>query len=201
MSVAWQATLFGDAPPAPGRGEPTRLPLAGGAWVDHAPGWLAGADRLMADLLDAAPWAQRRRRMYEGMVDEPRLTAWWELGPDAGPPPLPVLAELGRVLSARYGVAFDSVGCNLYRDGHDSVAWHGDTVRKVLAEPVVAIVSLGEPRPLLLRPTGGGRSLRFGLGQGDLFVMGGTCQHTWQHSVPKVRRAGPRISVTYRHRA
>jgi alkylated DNA repair dioxygenase AlkB len=194
----WQPSLFGADQPAPGTAEPVRRELAGGAWIDHAPGWLAGADRLMDDLVGALPWAQRERRMYDGMVTEPRLTAWWDLHGDRTGLPQ-VLLDVRDVLADRYAVDFDSIGCNLYRDGHDSVAWHGDTVRKKMAEPVVGIVSLGEPRPLLLRPTGGGRSIRYGLGAGDLFVMGGTCQHTWQHCVPKVRSAGPRLSVTFRH--
>jgi alkylated DNA repair dioxygenase AlkB len=149
-------------------------------------------------LVGALPWAQRERRMYDGMVAEPRLTAWWDLREKAHEVP-PVLLRARDVLARRYRVDFDSIGCNLYRDGHDSVAWHGDTVRKTMAEPIVAIVSLGEPRRLLLRPVGGGSSVRYVLGAGDLFVMGGTCQRTWQHSVPKVRSAGPRLSVTFRH--
>ena len=198
--VEWQASLFGGDPPRP---DPSfaalrRIELAGGAWLDHTPSWLAGHDTLMAALVDGAPWRQRTRHMYENVVDEPRLTAWW--GAREGDLDLPgVVHECRELLSSRYGVQFDSVGCNLYRDGRDSVAWHGDNVRKTQTEPIVAIVSLGEPRKLLLRPRGGGSSLRFELGSGDLFVMGGTCQHTWEHCVPKVRSAGPRMSVTFRH--
>ena len=102
-------------------------------------------------------------------------------------------------MTERYGLAFDSVHCNLYRDGRDSVAWHGDNVRRSMMEPVVVILSLGERRRFLLRPAGGGASRRYALGDGDLLVMGGTCQHTWEHTVPKVRQAGARISVTFRH--
>jgi alkylated DNA repair dioxygenase AlkB len=198
MSLAWQGSLFAGevAAPDPSFDDCARTELAGGAWVDHAPGWLAGSDTLFAELVDTAPWTQKQRVMYERLLDEPRLTAWWK-DDDAGLPP--VVPEIRSLLSDRYGVAFDSVGCNLYRDGRDSVAWHGDTVRKHQATPIVAIVSLGEPRRFLLRPRGGGPSRRYELGAGDLLVMGGTCQHTWEHSVPKVRSAGPRLSVTFRH--
>jgi alkylated DNA repair dioxygenase AlkB len=113
---------------------------------------------------------------------------------------LPILAEMRRSLAGRYQRPFDSIGCNFYRDGRDSVAWHGDRLRH-LTDPVVAIVSVGAPRPFLLRPTGGGSARGFLLGQGDLLVMGGECQTRWQHAVPKVAAAGPRISVTYRHGA
>ena len=104
-------------------------------------------------------------------------------------------------LSQRYGVAFDSVGLNLYRDGRDSVAWHRDRIAKDIDDPLVAIVSVGEPRRFLLRPVTGGHSRALLLGRGDLLVTGGTCQRTWQHTVPKVAKAGPRISITFRHGA
>jgi len=199
VAVVWQQSLFGAGSPEPDRAATTRRELAGGAWVDHAPSWLHGADTVFDDLVATAPWGQRHRRMYDDMVAEPRLTAWWNLRESAADGLPPVLLETRDLLAHRYGEDFDSVGCNLYRDGRDSVAWHGDTVRKTMAEPIVAILSLGEPRKLLLRPVGGGPSIRYHLGAGDLFVMGGTCQHTWQHSIPKVAHAGPRISVTYRH--
>lgn len=198
--VEWQASLFGGDRPRP---DPTfaglrRIELAGDAWLEHAPGWLAGHDTLLAEIVATAPWRQRTRHMYEQVVDEPRLTAWWGAREADFCPP-EVVHDCRRLLSEHYRVAFDSVGCNLYRDGRDSVAWHGDNVRKKLERPLVAIVSLGEPRRLLLRPRGGGSSLRFELGAGDLFVMGGRCQHTWEHCVPKARFAGPRMSVTFRH--
>ncbi|MGZ6140748.1 MAG: alpha-ketoglutarate-dependent dioxygenase AlkB, partial [Myxococcaceae bacterium] len=66
-------------------------------------------------------------------------------------------------------------------------------------DPIVALVSLGEPRKLLLRPRGGGPSRSFPLGHGDLLVTGGNAQRTWEHAVPKVARAGPRISIAFRH--
>ena len=106
---------------------------------------------------------------------------------------------MAAVLGERYRVPFTQVGANLYRDGTDSVAWHGDRVARELPEAVVALVSLGATRPLRLRPTGGGESVSFPLASGDLLVMGGSCQRTWQHSVPKVRACGPRISVQFRH--
>ena len=110
-----------------------------------------------------------------------------------------MLLELAQVLSARYEVNFTQIGANLYRHGADSVAWHGDRVARQLPSAVVALVSLGATRPLRLRPSGGGASVSFPLASGDLLVMGGSCQRTWQHSVPKVRGSGPRISVQFRH--
>lgn len=180
------------------------------SWVETVPGWLDGAGEVFARLDDALPWRQRRVPMYDALVDEPRLTAWWSDGD--GPEPLPVLGEIRGLLSDRYGVGFDSIGFNLYRDGSDSVAWHGDRHRDRVTDPVVAILSVGENRAFSLRPRPGSsaattvgsrsRSISWHLGHGHLLVMGGACQHDWQHCVPKSRSVvGPRMSITFRHDA
>jgi alkylated DNA repair dioxygenase AlkB len=168
------------------------------SWIDHAPGWVSGADQLFDEILGTRNWEQRSRRMYDKRVQEPRLTAPWNL--ESGEPlQPPVLEEIRVILSERYEREFDSVGFNLYRDGRDSVAWHADRIKKDIDDPVVALVSVGEPRKFLLRPKGGGQSRAFMLGRGDLLVTGGKTQRTWEHSVPKVAKAGPRISLAYRH--
>lgn len=175
-----------------------RIHLDEASWLDLAPGWVRGSDRVFEDILRARSWDERTRWMYERRVREPRLTSLWRDG--AGVPLEPALLDdMRRILSARYGVLFDSAGFNLYRDGEDSVAWHGDRIRKEILEPVIALVSFGEPRKFLLRPKGGGRSRAFHLGRGDLLVTGGRTQRAWDHCVPKVAHAGPRISVAFRH--
>lgn len=176
----------------------TRVELDAESWVDYVPGWVSGADRLFEDVLTGRNWGQRSRHMYDRKVKEPRLTAPWNVRSDEQLQP-PILEEVRIVLSERYERNFDSVGFNLYRDGNDSVAWHGDRIRAGVVDPIVALISLGEPRKFLLRPKGGGRSRAFMLGRGDLLVTGGKSQRTWEHSVPKVADAGPRISLAYRH--
>lgn len=111
----------------------------------------------------------------------------------------PEVRALAAELSGTYGRDLDHVGLNLYRDGRDSVAWHADRIGHHEKDPVVALVSLGARRPFLLRPATGGGTERFLLGQGDLLVMGGACQHRWLHAVPKVRHAAPRLSIGFRH--
>ena len=175
-----------------------RIALDEESWVDYAPGWVSGSDRLFREVLESRTWEQRTRWMYDRRVEEPRLTAPWSLGSRIPLEP-PIVEAMRRSLSERYGVVFDSAGFNLYRDGRDGVAWHGDRIAKAIAEPVVPLVSLGEPRKLLLRPKGGGRSRAFLLGRGDLLVTGGRTQRTWQHCVPKVARAGARISIAFRY--
>lgn len=182
-----------------------RTTLAHGAWVDVRPGWVTGADELFTRLALDGPagveWRAERRTMWDQEVDTPRLLRFYrehETLPD------PVLTQAREALSAHYGPElgepFRTAGMCLYRDGRDSVAWHGDRHgRSTLQDTMVAIVSLGAPRALLLRPRGGGTSTRYVVGHGDLFVMGGSCQRTWDHCVPKTTApVGPRISVQFR---
>jgi alkylated DNA repair dioxygenase AlkB len=195
MSVAYQPSLL-DAGEAPwfdaGFDRAARRFLGSGAWIDVVPGWVRGADSFFDALLARATWEGRERWMYDRMVDEPRLTT----GTWADPPaPAPAMAE---ALSGRYGIDLSAVSANLYRDGRDSVAWHGDTAGRHRTTTVVAILSLGAPRPFLLRPKAGGPSARFEPGHGDLIVLGGTCQRTFDHAVPKRAAAGARISLMFR---
>ena len=171
-----------------------RLALDRGAWVDHIPGWLQGHEALLDTLWSTMQWRSERRQMYERVVDVPRLMA---NVPDDGPGH-PILQEVAEALSAHYGRPLFDISLAAYRDGRDSVAFHGDRLGIRCADAIVAIVSLGYPRRFLLRRAGGGSSRAFDLGRGDLLVMGGTCQLTWEHGVPKVAHAGPRIAVMYR---
>ncbi|HYL52214.1 MAG TPA: alpha-ketoglutarate-dependent dioxygenase AlkB [Acidimicrobiia bacterium] len=201
-SMLWQPSLL-DAGNEPGFDadftSARHVPLDDTAWVEHVPGWVQGADALFATIVDRAPWAQRRVHMYDRMVDEPRLIAWY--GTSLDDPSLPpVIAPMAAALSARYGREFDGVGAALYRDGRDSVAWHGDRIPDEVIDPVVALISLGSRRTLRMRcKSRHGETRAFTFVPGDLFVMGGTAQRTWEHSVPKVANAGPRLSLQFRH--
>jgi alkylated DNA repair dioxygenase AlkB len=198
--VPYQPYLFAGPEPSfdPAFSAVRRLHLDDSAWIDLLPGWMEGADRVFAQVLNLKRWGQRSRWMYDHRVAEPRMTAQWTL--DSGEELAPrILEEVRRALSARYGVIFDSAGFNLYRDGHDSVAWHRDRIGKEIVDPVVPLLSLGEPRKLLFRPRGGGPSRAFPIGRGDLLVTGGSTQRTWEHAVPKVARVGARISIAFRY--
>ncbi len=200
-----QPSLFGGLAPSydPDFRESIRHELDTTTWVEHVPGWLNGSDVVFAELVATLPLRQRRSiKMFDQVVDEPRLSAWWstECGTSE---PMELLRDMRLLLADRYAEPFDSIGFNLYRDGADSVAWHGDRHRHVVTNPVIAIVSVGAPRPLRLRPRrdrgGRGPSQSWALGNGDLFVMGGACQHDWEHAVPKVSHStGPRLSITFR---
>ena len=130
--------------------------------------------------------------MYDREVDVPRLR---------GAPPLPldpVLHDMQRRLRDHTGWTLDRITLSLYRDGSDSVAWHGDRMGELRRDCVMGIVSLGAPRRFMIRPAGGGRSRTLQLHGGDLVVLGGTIHETFDHCVPKERWAGPRIAVMFR---
>ncbi|MCO5303672.1 MAG: alpha-ketoglutarate-dependent dioxygenase AlkB [Phycicoccus sp.] len=179
----------------------TRRHLTHGAWLDVRPGWLTAGDRLLEDLVHEVPWQAERRQMYDSVVDVPRLTRFYAEGE---PLPRPILAQARDALSAHYagelGEPFTTAGMCLYRDGRDSVAWHGDRIgRSREQDTMIAIVSLGADRPLSLRPRDGGASIKVAAGHGDLVVMGGSCQRTWDHAILKTSAVvGPRMSVQFR---
>ncbi len=215
MTVDFQATLFdaGTTDGATVAATPTvgplggtvrRHPLSHGAWVDVRPGWLAGSDDLFARLVRDVEWRAERRQMYDNVVAVPRLLRFYGEGEEL---PDPVLVAAREALDAHYaeelGERFATAGMCYYRDGRDSVAWHGDTIGRSRSEDtMVAILSLGEARRLSLRPRAGGEPARgFAVGHGDLVVMGGSCQRTWEHAILKTARpVGPRISIQYRPR-
>ena len=206
MELALQSSLFEHA---------ERRHLANGAWIDYRSGWLDDADSLFEELRHDIPWRAERRQMYDRVLDVPRLISFVDFGDLADqPPPHPRLKQIRRRLNDTYagelGEPFTTAGLCLYRDGDDSVAWHGDTVgRSSTEDTMVAIVSLGATRVFALRPRGGGKSpeperrrhrtLRMAHRHGDLLVMGGSCQRTWEHAIPKTARpTGPRISIQFR---
>jgi alkylated DNA repair dioxygenase AlkB len=213
MSVEFQASLFdavfSDTAAGAGprletlAGSVRRHHLSRGAWVDVRPGWVSGSDELFARLVREVPWHAERRTMWDNVVDVPRLLKFYGEG-EALPDPLLVRAReaLGAHYAPELREPFTTAGLCFYRDGRDSVAWHGDTIgRSSTEDTMVAILSLGEARRLSLRPRTGGASLSFPVGHGDLLVMGGSCQRTWEHAVLKTGRpVGPRVSVQFRPR-
>src|SRR5215212_1977306 len=185
-AIAWQPSLYDGGPLALDLDYVgmRRIVLDERSWVDYCPGWLSGSDLVFDELAGEARWQQRTVKMYDRMLPEP-----------------PMLRSMAEALTARYAVGFDRIWVNLYRDGADSVAWHGDRNRLVMTRPLVATVSLGSRRRFLLRRRGSTTAThRIEPGHGDLVVMGGRCQSEWEHTVPKTaQRVGPRMSVTIRH--
>ncbi|PPF79753.1 alpha-ketoglutarate-dependent dioxygenase AlkB [Subtercola sp. Z020] len=205
MSLTFQSSLFDDLDAEPeleplGRSV-QRIELTEGAWLDIRPGWVSNSDALFERLAQHVPWQADKREMYDRVVEVPRLVSWF--GPEAAFPD-PVLERAQNDLNDHYtrpkDQVFETAGLCFYRTGDDSVAWHGDRVgRAIDRDTMVAIVSVGAARTLSLRPKGGGDTQRFALGHGDLLVMGGSCQRTYEHAILKTKQAvGPRISIQFR---
>ncbi len=195
--AAYQTSLFAQGEPAlSDTAGVERINLDQTSWIDLSRGWLHGADDLLDRLATGLAWESARRPMYGSLVEEPRLHASVALGAPSTPA---VIGPITHWLEARYGEGLTSGFVNYYRNGADSVAWHADRVGVHRVDPVVALVSLGGPRRFQLRPMGGGAGLRLMLGSGDLLVMGGACQHNWEHCVKPQVNANPRMSLSFRH--
>ena len=189
-------TLFGHGEPSVASGwAPERIELDPCCWVDHVPGFLTGADQLLADLEIHMDWFRGKRLMYGQWHQEPRRTSTEARSQSDEPF---AIDDIRRELSQHYDMSFQGLFCNYYETGDDSVAWHADRIGRTEVDPLVAIVSLGGPRTFRMRPQGGGSSWSISLESGDLLVMGGATQHHWEHAIPKVAHAAPRISVTMR---
>ena len=178
------------------------LALFAQAFVAEAPAWFAA---LMAEVR----WEQHWLALFGRRIAAPRLSAWYA-EPGCGyrysglslvaQPFTPVLEQIRARTEALSGHGFNSVLLNLYRDGADGMSWHSDDEPELGPAPLIASVSLGATRRLLLRRRDA-RDARFGLdlGDGSLLLMEPPLQRYWQHSVPKTRRAvGPRINLTWR---
>jgi alkylated DNA repair dioxygenase AlkB len=174
-----------------------RIDLGDGSWIDVCRGLLLGADTVLDDVVGAVPWRCGRRRMYDRMVDDPRLSFRYTRPERA---PHPVLTHVCASLELRYRVSLGALALNYYRDGRDSVAFHRDRELRELDDTIIAILTLGAQRPFrvrpLARPSAWSRDLA--PASGDVLVMGGACQRAWEHGVPKVATAGPRVSATWR---
>jgi len=187
-----------------------RIPLASGAWLDYDPAWLspAEADQALGALRDELAWEQREIVLFGRRILQPRLIAWaGELGYRYSGQTLepraftPAAQRLLARVRAQTGVLFNHVLVNRYRSGEDSMGLHADDEPELGPDPVVAIVSLGTARRLVIKPRRKADRARHDLelGHGALVVMGGTCQRHYVHGVPRQAGIqGERISLTFR---
>lgn len=168
--------------------------------IRHHPGVVPPdvAAEWLAALLPLVPWRSERRPMYDRIVDVPRLMSSVSLADPDRPPCIDAaLAAVQSVAPAPYTRA----GLNLYRDGRDSVALHNDRVHDLAPGQPIAIVSLGAPRDMLIKPKRGGSAQRICLEAGSVLVMSHASQFTHDHGIPKTAaRVGARVSVAFRVR-
>jgi alkylated DNA repair dioxygenase AlkB len=175
-------------------GTAKRTAIDAHSWIDVVPGWISGSHILFEQLATGEQWLQRDRRLFDQTFREPRLTA--EYQDLCGAPE--ALLDAAQALSRHYGIEYDSLWLNLYRNGQDSTGWHRDRFSCRRSECIVPVLTLGARRRFLIKPRAGGSSITFKPGSGDLIVMGGRCQEDWLHGVPKeLGVAERRISVNF----
>lgn len=180
-----------------------RIELSDGAYLEYEPNWLPDADHVFAALMREVPWEARAIRIFGREVMQPRLVAW--IGdPDAvytysgtRHDPLPWTPTLATLNQRLHAFAFNSVLCNLYRNGRDSMGMHRDAEPELGPDPIVASVSLGATRRFQLRRDDEEHELA--LTSGSLLIMRGTTQRYYRHGVPKEPKVDqPRINLTFR---
>ena len=169
--------------------------------IRYWPGFvdIALAQEWFTTLHANAAWTHLQRPMYDRVVDVPRLLASYRT--EAFPPDLPLAEILERVQVAA-PAPYNGVGMNLYRDGNDSVAMHSDKLHLLTQPYPIALISLGDPRRMLIRAKTGDRStLGIDLEPGSLLCMSHASQLTHEHGIPKTKKPqGPRISAVFRVR-
>ena len=156
------------------------------------------SDHYYQKFISDTPWAQYRRKMYDKIVPDPRLTAWYGKNGNEWTPEL--LAIKSKV-EAVAGVQFDGVLLNYYRDGNDSVSWHSDNLPASGKATPIASVTFGEKRIFKVRhktrkdiP-----QVSIPLTHGSFLLMGETMQLYYEHHIPKTAmKISSRINLTFR---
>ncbi|XP_072242445.1 alpha-ketoglutarate-dependent dioxygenase alkB homolog 3 isoform X2 [Leuresthes tenuis] len=204
------------------------IELAGDYEISHGPSGMSRlrllpgflpreeADWMFSKLLVELPWSQKTNYRQDEAYEEPRLTCWYgELPYTYARSTMPANAQWHELLvtvraavEQISGCTFNSLLCNLYRDGHDSIGWHSDDEASLGAKPTIASLSLGDTRVFSLRkqppPEENGdytyvERIRVLLSHGTLLLMEGATQDDWQHQVAKeYHDRGPRINLTFR---
>jgi alkylated DNA repair dioxygenase AlkB len=197
--MSGQPPLFEEQPTGPGLGL-TLIRSAVGS---------AAADAAFVALRTKVMWHQDHLKMFGKLIPVPRLEAWVAdegldytySGIHHDPDPwIDELVELRDLSSSHTGTRFNSVLCNLYRDGSDGVDWHADDEPEFGQMPVIASLSLGATRRFDLRRVDDHSiKVELELHHGDLVIMSGTTQTLWRHRVPKTKKpVGERINLTFR---
>jgi len=172
----------------------------------------AKATRLQQELTAGLEWRRDRVHVFGREHPIPRLHQWYG-DPDARyrwsgitmqPQPwTSALAYLRDQVAVATDSQYNAVLANLYRDGGDTMGWHADNEKELGPQPVIASISLGAERDLLLRPScpddRRGRTEKVLLQRGSLLLMRGDTQCNWQHALPRRARVNtPRLNLTFR---
>lgn len=172
-----------------------RFALDDHSWIEIVPDWMSGASLLYEQMRSSVLWLEHDRRMFNKVIREPRMTAVYQTLAEV---PEQRLLQAVSALSNHYGVVYDGLWMNLYRDGQDSTGWHRDHRSCKKLDCIVPVLTLGTTRRFLVKPIKGGSAMTFKPSSGDLVVMGGRSQQDWVHCVPKEPGvADARISVNF----
>lgn len=201
------------------------LTTLGGSWIDvyHLPKSLIPSEKEFETLWNLHPPEKGRIKIMGKEVQTPRwqqtyLKEYWFSGMIHRALPLPKEFQpfLDFANSEKHDLypgktaIFNEVLLNWYESSM-YIGPHSDDEKELVVGPKgetlvwsLTLQPKGKPRIFRLKPkTGGKDRLDIELTHGIVVIMGGTCQRTHKHQVPKVGRAkaseyGKRINVTLR---
>lgn len=166
------------------------------------------ANQLMLQLTKELPWQQDDITVFGKTYPQPRLTCLF--GHQGKPymysnivmqphPWTPLMTWLKEQVETVSKTTFNTVLCNLYRDGQDSNGWHADDEKSLGQNPIIASLSFGADRTFAIKHNEHKISKKIILNNGSLLVMKGAMQHNWKHAIPKTKqKIGSRINLTFR---
>lgn len=183
------------------------LEIAPGSFVDLYRNWAGSPEALFRMVHEEVQWESKTIVLYGKEIMQPRLVAWYGSaaytysGRRNDPlVPTPTLSMLMSRVTREIGLNVNSVLCNLYRNGNDSIGMHSDDEPELGKNPVIVSLSLGATRKFTLAPNGDGMKFSLDLHGGDLLVMRGRTQETHKHGLPKRPKViYPRINLTFRY--
>jgi alkylated DNA repair dioxygenase AlkB len=165
---------------------------------------------VLGQLIDEVPWRAEKIVVWGRTYLQPRLIAWYgDVGMNytysgINLSPLPwtqALLDIKSRVEAFARTDFNSVLLNYYRDHRDSMGLHSDDEPELGERPILASLSLGEERTLILKHKREKalKLVRLKLASGSLLLMKGETQHHWKHGIEKeTRPCGPRVNLTFR---
>ena len=99
----------------------------------------------------------------------------------------------------KYNSNFNMLLINWYRNGDDYIGMHSDDETQFIEGSPVITITLGVTRPFILKHKYNNDKKIVNVENNTVLVMGGTCQITHKHGLPKRKKiTESRISITLR---
>ncbi len=166
------------------------------------------ADDFYNYLLTEIPWRPDEAVIFGKLIETKRKIAWY--GDESfeytysgrtkralsWTPQLLALKEACENLT---GEKYNSCLLNLYHDGSEGMAWHGDGEKDLKKNGAIASLTFGAERKFAFKHKATKEKVELQLSHGSLLVMKDETQSHWLHRLPPTKKvSSPRINLTFR---